>query len=464
MKNAIRERKSKVLGLFLCFLLLGIDYSFASYNNYSQFKTLSVSVSNSTLREVLKTIEKSSQFVFFYLDDAVNLERKVSIDSKNKNIEEILSELFEGTSCTYRISDRQIFISGKAPASTEQQQNKRKISGRVTDIKGEPLIGVNVTVDGDANGSITNMDGLYEIFVTKKSVVLKFTYIGFKTSEIRTNASTNIYDVTLEEQVNELEETVIVGYGTQRKISNIGAQSSMKMEDIKTPSASLTTTLAGRLAGVVAVQRTGEPGKDAADIWIRGISTPNTSSPLVLVDGVERSFNDIDPEDIESLTTLKDASATAVYGVRGANGVILITTKKGKAGKAKVNVTANFTIANARNLHDMLNLEEYADYTNSKLDQPRYYLQPNGEMRYVFSGNESAYQADPNNPELYKVITYRNWQKEAYTSAFSQVYSASVSGGTAGMKYYISGNFKDINGIVENTGIKQGDLLSLIHI
>ncbi|WP_320980457.1 SusC/RagA family TonB-linked outer membrane protein, partial [Bacteroides sp.] len=336
MKNAIRERKSKVLGLFLCFLLLGIDYSFASYNNYSQFKTLSVSVNNSTLREVLKTIEKSSQFVFFYLDDAVNLERKVSIDSKNKKIEEILSELFEGTSCTYRISDRQIFISGKASAPNEQQQNKRKITGRVTDVKGEPLIGVNVTVDGDANGSITNMDGLYEIFVTQKSVVLKFTYIGFKTSEIRTNASTNIYDVALEEQVNELEETVIVGYGTQRKISNIGAQSSMKMEDIKTPSASLTTTLAGRLAGVVAVQRTGEPGKDAADIWIRGISTPNTSSPLVLVDGVERSFNDIDPEDIESLTTLKDASATAVYGVRGANGVILIKTKPGKVGKPTV--------------------------------------------------------------------------------------------------------------------------------
>ena len=115
---------------------------------------------------------------------------------------------------------------------------------------------------------------------------------------------------------------------------------------------------------------------------------------------------------------MKDASATAIYGSRGANGVILITTKKGKAGKAKVNVTANFTIANARNLHDMLNLEEYADYTNSKLDQPRYYLQPNGEMRYVFSGNESAYQADPNNPELYKVITYRNWQKRSIYISF----------------------------------------------
>ena len=115
---------------------------------------------------------------------------------------------------------------------------------------------MNVTVDGDTNGSITNMDGLFELRVSKKNAVLKFTYIGFKPSEVRINSSTNIYDVVLEEQVNELEETVIVGYGTQRKISNIGAQSSMKLEDIKTPSASLTTTLAGRLAGVVAVQRT----------------------------------------------------------------------------------------------------------------------------------------------------------------------------------------------------------------
>ena len=428
MKNAIRERKSKVLGLFLCFLLLGIDYSFASYNNYSQFKTLSVSMSNSTLREVLKTIEKSSQFVFFYLDDAVNLERKVSIDSKNKNIEEILSELFEGTSCTYRISDRQIFISGKAPASTEQQQNKRKISGRVTDIKGEPLIGVNVTVDGDANGSITNMDGLYEIFVTKKSVVLKFTYIGFKTSEIRTNASTNIYDVTLEEQVNELEETVIVGYGTQRKISNIGAQSSMKMEDIKTPSASLTTTLAGRLAGVVAVQRTGEPGKDAADIWIRGISTPNTSSPLVLVDGVERSFNDIDPEDIESLTTLKDASATAVYGVRGANGVILIKTKPGKVGKPTV--SADYYESFTR-FTKMVDLADGITYMNAANEAMR-----NDGIATKYTEDQIRNTIAGKDPYLYPNV---DWLKEIFNDwGHNRRVNVNVRGGSEKVAYYAS--------------------------
>lgn len=437
MKNAIRERKSKVLGLFLCFLLLGMDYSFASYNNYSQFKTLSVSVSNSTLREVLKTIEKSSQFVFFYLDDAVNLDRKVSIDSKNKNIEEILSELFEGTSCTYRISDRQIFISGKAPASTGQQQNKRKISGRVTDIKGEPLIGVNVTVDGDANGSITNMDGLYEIFVTKKSVVLKFTYIGFKTSEIRTNASTNIYDVTLEEQVNELEETVIVGYGTQRKISNIGAQSSMKMEDIKTPSASLTTTLAGRLAGVVAVQRTGEPGKDAADIWIRGISTPNTSSPLVLVDGVERSFNDIDPEDIESLTTLKDASATAVYGVRGANGVILIKTKPGKVGKPTV--SADYYESFTR-FTKMVDLADGITYMNAANEAMR-----NDGIATKYTEDQIRNTIAGKDPYLYPNV---DWLKEIFNDwGHNRRVNINVRGGSEKVAYYASVSYFNETGM-----------------
>lgn len=437
MKNAIRERKSKVLGLFLCFLLLGIDYSFASYNNYSQLKTLSVSMSNSILREVLKTIEKSSQFVFFYLDDAVNLERKVSIDSKNKNIEEILSELFEGTSCTYRISDRQIFISGKAPASTEQQQNKRKISGRVTDIKGEPLIGVNVTVDGDANGSITNMDGLYEIFVTKKSVVLKFTYIGFKTSEIRTNASTNIYDVTLEEQVNELEETVIVGYGTQRKISNIGAQSSMKMEDIKTPSASLTTTLAGRLAGVVAVQRTGEPGKDAADIWIRGISTPNTSSPLVLVDGVERSFNDIDPEDIESLTTLKDASATAVYGVRGANGVILIKTKPGKVGKPTV--SADYYESFTR-FTKMVDLADGITYMNAANEAMR-----NDGIATKYTEDQIRNTIAGKDPYLYPNV---DWLKEIFNDwGHNRRVNVNVRGGSEKVAYYASVSYFNETGM-----------------
>ena len=379
-----------------------------------------------------KAIQNFLERNFYELYDVKQLEQE-----ENKNIEEILSELFEGTSCTYRISDRQIFISGKAPASTEQQQNKRKISGRVTDIKGEPLIGVNVTVDGDANGSITNMDGLYEIFVTKKSVVLKFTYIGFKTSEIRTNASTNIYDVTLEEQVNELEETVIVGYGTQRKISNIGAQSSMKMEDIKTPSASLTTTLAGRLAGVVAVQRTGEPGKDAADIWIRGISTPNTSSPLVLVDGVERSFNDIDPEDIESLTTLKDASATAVYGVRGANGVILIKTKPGKVGKPTV--SADYYESFTR-FTKMVDLADGITYMNAANEAMR-----NDGIATKYTEDQIRNTIAGKDPYLYPNV---DWLKEIFNDwGHNRRVNVNVRGGSEKVAYYASVSYFNETGM-----------------
>ena len=437
MKNTINLRKSKILMLFLCFLLLGVDYSFAGKNNYSQLKTLSVDVSNKTLREVLQTIEKNSQFVFFYLDDAVNLERKVSIKSKGKKIDEILSELFRGTSCTYRISDRQVFISGRAADSTAQQQNKRKITGRVTDTKGEPLIGVNVTVEGDSNGSITNMDGLYELYINKKSVLLKFTYIGFKTSEIRTNASTNIYDVILEEQVNELEETVIVGYGTQRKISNIGAQSTMKMEDIKTPSASLTTTLAGRLAGVVAVQRTGEPGKDAADIWIRGISTPNTSSPLVLVDGVERSFNDIDPEDIESLTTLKDASATAVYGVRGANGVILIKTKPGKVGKPTVSADYYESFTRFTKMVDLADGITYMQAANEAMRNDGIATKYTDEqIRNTIAGKD---------PYLYPNV---DWLKEIFNDwGHNRRVNVNVRGGSEKVAYYASVSYFNETGM-----------------
>ena len=191
----------------------------------------------------------------------------------------------------------------------------------------------------------------------------------------------------MEEQVNELEETVVIGYGTQRKISNIGAQSTLKLEDMKTPSASLSTVLAGRLAGVIAVQRTGEPGKDAADIWIRGISTPNTSTPLVLVDGVERGFNDIDPEDIESFTILKDASATAVYGVRGANGVIIIKTKPGKAGKPSINADYYESFTQFTQKVNMADGVSYMQYVNR---EPRFYADITFNGQRWFSGTNGG--------------------------------------------------------------------------
>jgi TonB-linked SusC/RagA family outer membrane protein len=370
------------------------------------------------------------------------------------------------------------FITLFAFAAQSMGQGKN-ITGQVVDALNESMPGVNVQVKGTTNGTITNIDGKFSISVPNSKSVLVFTFIGYSKQEIVVGNQTKI-NVQLKEDAQNLDEVVVVGYGTAKKSDLTGATASLRPDaNDASKAVSIDGLLQGKIAGLNVTASMSTPGA-ASSVTIRGAnSLRGDNQPLYVIDNVPQAstgefaesavgggdfqiaqdpLSAINPNDIEDITVLKDASATAIYGSRGANGVILITTKKGKAGKAKVNVTANFTIANARNLHDMLNLEEYADYTNSKLDQPRYYLQPNGEMRYVFSGNESAYQADPNNPELYKVITYRNWQKEAYTSAFSQVYSASVSGGTASMKYYISGNFKDINGIVENTGIKQGDL------
>ena len=189
------------------------------------------------------------------------------------------------------------------------------------------------------NGTITDTNGQYNLKLTSNNPILIVSYIGYKSQEVKVGKQ-KVLDVILAEDVSSLDEVVVVAYGHQRKVSVVGAQSSMKIEDIKMPTANLSSAIAGRLPGVVAVQRSGEPGHDDSDLWIRGISTlaGQNSKPLVLVDGVERSFNNIDPEDIESFTVLKDASATAVYGVRGANGVILIKTKPGKVGKPQFSV------------------------------------------------------------------------------------------------------------------------------
>ena len=204
------------------------------------------------------------------------------------------------------------------------------VTGRVSDEKGELLIGVSVQEKGTTNGTITDTNGQYNLKLTSNNPILIVSYIGYKSQEVKVGKQ-KVLDVILAEDVSSLDEVVVVAYGHQRKVSVVGAQSSMKIEDIKMPTANLSSAIAGRLPGVVAVQRSGEPGHDDSDLWIRGISTlaGQNSKPLVLVDGVERSFNNIDPEDIESFTVLKDASATAVYGVRGANGVILIKTNPG---------------------------------------------------------------------------------------------------------------------------------------
>ena len=209
------------------------------------------------------------------------------------------------------------------------QQNSTRITGVVKDAYGEPVIGANVKVVGTTQGTITDFEGKFSINVSGASAKIKISFIGYKDKEVTAKKGVSL-NIVLEEDAQTLGEVQVVAYGVQKKVSITGAISSMKGDDLlKTPAGSLSNVLSGQITGISSVQYSGEPGADAADIYVRGVATWNNAKPLIQVDGVERDFSQIDPNEIESVTVLKDASATAVFGVRGANGVILITTKRG---------------------------------------------------------------------------------------------------------------------------------------
>lgn len=241
---------------------------------------------------------------------------------------------------------------------------EEQIRGRVTDEKGEELPGVSVVVKGTQRGTSTDAKGTFTIAVPDRSAVLVFSFVGYQTQEIAVGPQ-NQLNVSLKADLKSLEEVVVVGYGTQKKVSLTGAISSIKPTEIlRSPVSSVANALAGRTTGVITVQRGGEPGRDIADIFIRGVATfagGSSAQPLVLVDGVQRSLAGIDPYTIESFNVLKDASATAVFGVRGANGVIIITTKMGAEGTPQFTFSSNFGIQNPIRLPTMLDAVRFAE-------------------------------------------------------------------------------------------------------
>lgn len=318
-------------------------------------------------------------------------------------------------------------------------QSVETVTGRVVDEKGELLIGVAVIETGTTNGTVTDVNGVYTLKVTSKRSTITFSYIGFDTQTVMVGNSSNIIDIALKESKTDLEEVVVVGYGSQRRISTIGSQSTMKLADMKQPTASLSTSLVGRLAGVVAVQRTGEPGKDNADIWIRGISTMGNSNPLILVDGVERSFNNIDPEDIESLTILKDASATAVYGVRGANGVILIKTKPGLSGKPSVSVDYYEGISRLTKIPKLADGTIYMEAVNEARKN-------NGSAR-LYSESEILNTRLGTDRILYPNV---NWMDEVFNDiGHNRRANVNVRGGGQSANYYASVSYYDEKGLIK---------------
>lgn len=354
---------------------------------------------------------------------------------------------------------------------------QRSVSGTVTDDKNISMPGVSVYVKGTTIGTTTDSNGKYQLNVSGTNPVLVFSFIGYTTQEIAVGTKTAI-DVQLKEDAQTLDEVVVVAYGTARKGDVTGALTNIKPSEGDMALPSVNSLLEGKIAGLVVSSASSAVGA-ASSVTIRGAnSLRGDNQPLYVIDNVPQAstgefsssgisgdfqiqqdpLSQLNPADIVDITVLKDASSTAIYGSRGANGVILITTKRGQSGAARVQASATFTIAEPSNLLEMINLSEYADYRNSRIaDIQQYPFHKVGnEIRYVFSGSESKY--DPGDPSTYNLVSNRNWQKEIYTSAFSQNYSLSVDGGTDKMTYYISANFKDIEGTVKQTGLRQGDL------
>lgn len=319
-------------------------------------------------------------------------------------------------------------------------QGKITVTGTVIDDLGEPMIGAGVLVKNTVIGTITDLDGNYSITVDAAGGggILVFSSLGFDDQEIPVNGKT-VINVQMKVQSTTIDEVVVVGYGTQKRESVVGSISTVDAANLKVPSAQLSTGLAGQLAGVVAVQKSGQPGSSQADFYIRGVSSfQGTVTPLVLVDGVERDIDLVDTDDIASFSILKDASASAVYGVRGANGVILITTKKGDIGRPKVNVRSETGITQPLIMPRFVNSEQFATMYNWASEEPHY-----------TEADIQKYR-DQSDPDLYPDV---DWMKTMYRDAASnQRVNVSVSGGSDVVRYFISGSYFTESSIFRNAG------------
>ena len=323
-----------------------------------------------------------------------------------------------------------------AAVNTVQQQ-KVQASGKVTDPTGEPIIGAGIIVEGQSVGTITDVDGFFNLEVPQ-GARLVISYIGYATKTV--DAGQNL-EIVLADDVQLLGEVEVVGYGVQKKVSVTGAIASVKGEELtKTPTGSISNMLSGQLAGLTTIQYSGEPGSDAASIFVRGQATWNQSAPLVQVDGVERSMNDIDPNEIESISILKDASATAVFGVRGANGVVLITTKRGQEGKAKISFSTSSSIISPTNMLKMAHSLDYVNFYNS--------LNANdGLTEPTFSPEIIAKFRDGSDPIRFPNVDWVDYILKDMT--LQTQHNINISGGTDRVRYFISAGAYTQGGLFE---------------
>ncbi len=403
---------------------------------YSQVNqlTVTVDIQSGTLKDVILSIEEQSDYTFVYPSEGIDLDRKVSLSAAQRNLTDLLDELFSGESIGYHISDHHIALYRKAEA---RQQRNRTINGVVLDEQGEAVIGANVVVNGTTIGTVTDMDGHFTLEVPE-SGVMRISYIGYLTQDIRLSADRALYNITMREDTETLDEVVVVGYGTIKKSDVTGSVVSVSTDDmIKRNPITLEEGLQGMAPGVQVVRTSGDPG-GGVTVRIRGTATINNDAdPLYVVDGimVGTNANFLNPSDVESIEVLKDASATAIYGSRGANGVIMITTKKGTKGRTNLTFNANFGIQTLSKKLDVTNAEQFAIAANQTAINDGTALNP------VWA-----------NPAALNNI---DWQDEMSRVSLRQTYNLSVSGGSENTQSMMSVSYMNNDGIIIESNYKR---------
>lgn len=316
---------------------------------------------NVPLKTVLEEVEKQLQYSVIYKKDEVNEQKQINHNFKDASVEEVLSAILD-KGLSYSIQGKMIVISQKTTKASSPQQQK-KVTGVVKDKTGEPVIGANVIERGTTNGTVTDIDGRFTLEVPQNAV-LQVSYIGYMEQEIPVNNRSDI-SVSLLDDTQNLDEIVVVGYGTQKKVNLTGAVSSVKADVLENRTTSdPVNMLTGNVSGVTIVQNAGQPGADGAALRVRGVGTLGNSEAMVIIDGVESSMSNVDPNDIENISVLKDAAAASIYGVRAANGVVLITTKRGAVGKPVISYNGYVGWQEATRLPKYLDSYNYAVLLN----------------------------------------------------------------------------------------------------
>lgn len=453
MKKKFHERIFHDFGRFkklflimrLSFIILLISSLTVVGNSYSQTTKFSFQLSKATIKDVFETIERNSEFIIVYSDNVIDVSREVSVKVSDSPVEKILDQVLKESGNGYQIKDRQIVITDRKESPVNVMQ-KREIKGIVKATDGSPLPGATVVEKGTTNGTITDGDGKFSLSL-KEGSVLSFSFVGYTTVEMEYKGQATI-NVILKEESIGLDEVVAVGYGTQKKSDLTGATNRLNEKDMnKTLASSPVEMMQGRIAGVNITQNSGEPGAGMT-VRIRGASSIRSGQePLYVVDGVpldntnltpsggtaagygsggtKNPLGFINPEDIESIDILKDASSTAIYGARGANGVVLVTTKKGKKGESTITFDTYLGVSTIREKMDVLTADEFRAYTRK------------------------------DGAKLLDKGASTDWQDQIFRSALTQNHALGLSGGSDKSSYHLSLGYLDQEGIIYNSGMKK---------